>query len=40
MKVREVIRLSEKNGWVEMRSKCSHRPFKHLKRAPPRHGFR
>jgi predicted RNA binding protein YcfA (HicA-like mRNA interferase family) len=29
MKVREVIRLREKNGWQEMRSKGSHRHFKH-----------
>jgi len=29
MKVREVIRLLETQGWVEMRSKGSHRHFKH-----------
>jgi predicted RNA binding protein YcfA (HicA-like mRNA interferase family) len=29
LKVREVIRLLEKNGWIEMRSKGSHRHFKH-----------
>jgi predicted RNA binding protein YcfA (HicA-like mRNA interferase family) len=29
MKVREVIRLLEKHGWVEMRSRGSHRHFKH-----------
>jgi len=29
MKVREVIRLLEKHGWVEMRAKGSHRHFKH-----------
>jgi len=29
MKVREVIRLLEKNGWKEMRSRGSHRHFKH-----------
>ncbi len=29
MKVREVIRLLEANGWVEMRSRGSHRHFKH-----------
>jgi len=29
MKVREVIRLLEKRGWVKMRSKGSHRQFKH-----------
>jgi len=29
MKVREAIRLLEKRGWIEMRSKGSHRHFKH-----------
>jgi predicted RNA binding protein YcfA (HicA-like mRNA interferase family) len=29
MKVREVVRLIEKRGWIEMRSKGSHRHFKH-----------
>jgi predicted RNA binding protein YcfA (HicA-like mRNA interferase family) len=29
MKVREVIRLLEKHGWIEMRSRGSHRHFKH-----------
>ncbi|MGA2772175.1 MAG: type II toxin-antitoxin system HicA family toxin [Bryobacteraceae bacterium] len=29
MKVREVIRLLETHGWVEMRSRGSHRHFKH-----------
>jgi predicted RNA binding protein YcfA (HicA-like mRNA interferase family) len=29
LKVREVVRLLEQNGWVEMRSKGSHRHFKH-----------
>ena len=29
MKVREVIRLLEKHGCVEMRSRGSHRRFKH-----------
>jgi predicted RNA binding protein YcfA (HicA-like mRNA interferase family) len=29
MKVREVIRLLEKQGWREMRSKGSHRHFRH-----------
>ena len=33
MKVRDVIRLLEQNGWVEMRSKGSHRHFKHPKEA-------
>ena len=33
MKVREVIRLLEKHGWVEMRSKGSHRQFKHRDQA-------
>jgi predicted RNA binding protein YcfA (HicA-like mRNA interferase family) len=31
MKVREVIRLLEQNGWLEIRSKGSHRHFKHPK---------
>jgi predicted RNA binding protein YcfA (HicA-like mRNA interferase family) len=29
MKVREVIQLLEARGWGEMRSKGSHRHFKH-----------
>jgi predicted RNA binding protein YcfA (HicA-like mRNA interferase family) len=29
MKVREVIQLLQRNGWKEMRSKGSHRQFKH-----------
>jgi predicted RNA binding protein YcfA (HicA-like mRNA interferase family) len=29
MKVREVVRLLEKNGWIEMRSRGSHRQFRH-----------
>ena len=29
MKVREVIHLLEKHGWLEVRSKGSHRHFKH-----------
>ena len=29
MKVREVVRLLEKQGWVEMRSRGSHRHFRH-----------
>ncbi len=29
MKVREVIRLLESRGWIEMQSKGSHRQFKH-----------
>jgi predicted RNA binding protein YcfA (HicA-like mRNA interferase family) len=33
LKVREVIRLLEKGGWVEMRSKGSHRQFRHPNRA-------
>jgi predicted RNA binding protein YcfA (HicA-like mRNA interferase family) len=28
MKVREVIRLLEKQGWVEIRSRGSHRHFR------------
>jgi predicted RNA binding protein YcfA (HicA-like mRNA interferase family) len=33
MKVREVIRLLEKNGWVKMRTRGSHRQFKHPNQA-------
>jgi predicted RNA binding protein YcfA (HicA-like mRNA interferase family) len=33
MKVREVIRLLEKRGWVKMRSRGSHRRFKHPNQA-------
>ena len=33
MKVRKVISLLEKHGWVEMRSRSSHRHFKHPDRA-------
>ncbi|MBM3763795.1 MAG: type II toxin-antitoxin system HicA family toxin [Acidobacteria bacterium] len=29
MKVREVIRLLERNGWREVRTKGSHRHFRH-----------
>jgi len=29
LKVREIIRLLKQHGWVEMRSKGSHRHFKH-----------
>lgn len=29
MKVREVIRFLEKHGWVEMRSRGSHRHLRH-----------
>jgi predicted RNA binding protein YcfA (HicA-like mRNA interferase family) len=29
MRVREMIRLLEEHGWTEMRSKGSHRHFKH-----------
>jgi predicted RNA binding protein YcfA (HicA-like mRNA interferase family) len=29
MRVREVIRLLEEQGWIEMRRKGSHRHFKH-----------
>jgi predicted RNA binding protein YcfA (HicA-like mRNA interferase family) len=29
MKVREVIRLLERAGWTEIRSRGSHRHFKH-----------
>ena len=33
MKVREVVRLLESQGWIEMRSRGSHRHFKHPERA-------
>ncbi len=33
LKVRELIRLLEQHGWVEMRSKGSHRHFKHPRQA-------
>lgn len=33
MKVREVIQLLERHGWKEMRSKGSHKHFKHPNRA-------
>ena len=33
VKVREVIRLLEQHGWVEVRSKGSHRHFKHPSQA-------
>ena len=33
MKVREVIRLLEKHGWVEMRTRGGHRHFKHPNQA-------
>jgi predicted RNA binding protein YcfA (HicA-like mRNA interferase family) len=29
LKVREVIRLLQQQGWIEMRSRGSHRHFKH-----------
>ena len=29
LKVREVVRLLERNGWKGMRAKGSHRHFKH-----------
>ena len=31
MKVREVIQLLEKHGWKEMRTRGSHRRFRHPK---------
>ena len=31
MRVRDVIQLLAKHGWREMRSRGSHRHFKHLK---------
>ena len=33
MKVREVIRLIEQNGWREVRVRGSHRQFRHEERA-------
>ncbi len=33
LKVREVIRLLERHGWVNMRSRGSHRQFKHPNQA-------
>ena len=33
MRVREVIRLLEKHGWAELRSRGSHRHFKHPAKA-------
>lgn len=29
MKVRELVRLLRQNGWIELRSRGSHRHFKH-----------
>ena len=29
MKVREVIKLIEQDGWVQVRQRSSHRQFKH-----------
>jgi predicted RNA binding protein YcfA (HicA-like mRNA interferase family) len=29
MKVREVIRLLQRRGWIEIRARGSHRNFKH-----------
>lgn len=29
MKVREVVRLLERNGWIELRRSGSHRQFRH-----------
>jgi predicted RNA binding protein YcfA (HicA-like mRNA interferase family) len=29
MKVREIISLLQKGGWIEMRARGSHRNFKH-----------
>jgi predicted RNA binding protein YcfA (HicA-like mRNA interferase family) len=31
MKVRDVIRLVESDGWVRMATRGSHRQFKHVK---------
>jgi len=33
MRVRDVIRLLQEHGWAEMRSRGSHRHFKHPERA-------
>ena len=33
MKVREVVRLLEQHGWREIRTKGSHRHFKHPEKA-------
>ncbi|HEX8238054.1 MAG TPA: type II toxin-antitoxin system HicA family toxin [Abditibacteriaceae bacterium] len=33
MKVREVIRIIEQDGWYHVRTKGSHRPFKHSDKA-------
>jgi len=33
LKVREVIRLLEKHGWIKMRFKGSHRQFRHPREA-------
>ena len=33
MKVRELVRLLEEHGWLEIRSRGSHRHFKHPERA-------
>ncbi|MFM2123570.1 MAG: hypothetical protein RL328_21 [Acidobacteriota bacterium] len=32
LKVREVIRMLERAGWIEMRTKGSHRHFRHPER--------
>ena len=32
MKVKEIIKLIEKDGWYFMRQKGSHRQYKHLKK--------
>jgi len=32
MKVREVVKILLKQGWIEMRSRGSHRHFKHPER--------
>ncbi|MGI8741659.1 MAG: type II toxin-antitoxin system HicA family toxin [Bryobacteraceae bacterium] len=33
MRVREVVRLLQKEGWIQMRSKGSHRHFRHPTRS-------
>jgi len=40
MQVREVVRLLEAHGWKEMRTKGSHRHFKHPAQALRDHSSR
>ena len=32
MKVREIIKIIERDGWVQIRTKGSHRQFKHIQK--------